>query len=645
MSDLTISPGYEVRLDGADLYYEGVRNDGSLTNVITGLGVPGKDKRTTAVVAVPNLLTSVDLEFLYHNGLIRRFVDSIPEEILKFPPSIEIDKEVNEDETTVADFDTYIQDNEYTYTICEVMKLQGLYGGSGLLVLADDGREPQEPLDFKNIRSADFVPLSNEEIVPYDLTYGDLANPQYYQISTSKKIIPDQDNPGDFNTLKIHRSRFIRFDGLYLPWRVRNTYHGWGLSRIQVIYDAFVMYESGLGGLSETLASGDILVHSMPGLMQKVAANQEDLLKKRLELNRMALSIYGMAVLDKDETLQNISRSVGNMAAAGQPFVEYLQAVTGWPASILMGTSPGGLGKEGRFEERVWAKLVSYWQEAHARRGITRMFRILLACKDGPTGGNIPKNWKVLFPSTFVETEAEALANDNLIAQRDQVYASLGSLDPLELRTRFAKPKFDRNLQLNEDITAQKEAAQQAQFQTQMVGMEAQMESILNPEPPPGEEPADGKEQPTEQSSGSTSNPAPVKGKIAPEVGPPGKKTQTKKDGFAIYPAKGLKIQVTNQFPDGSRAGYVVGADNHRVDSSTDAPYLILGPNTAKNYSMYRVKFNTDSGLRDGPYMTGYTSLKSASNSAKMILKGIPIAGLSIISTEEEDSIKGAWVY
>lgn len=640
--DITVSP--EVRLDGADIYYDAVRNDGSLTNVITGLGMPGKDKRTGIVVAQPTFLTPQDLELLYYNGLIRRFVDAIPEEIIKHEPTIQLGKEVDPEDTTVEDFDSYLQTEELTYTISEVMRLQGLYGGSGLLILADDGGEPDSPLNLKNIQNISFVPLSSEEIVPYDLTYGDLANPLYYQISTSKKIVDNQTNPGDFNTLKIHKSRFIRFDGLYLPWQVRNTYNGWGLSRIQIIYDAFVLYESSLGGLSETLSSGDILVHSMPGLMAKVAANQEDLLKKRLELNRQALSVYGMAVLDKDETLTNISRSVGNMAAAGQPFVEYLQAVTGWPASILMGSSPGGLGKEGRFEERVWSSIVLNWQESYCRRGITKMFRLIMASKSGPTGGNIPKNWRVKFPSTFTETETERLTNDNLIAQRDQVYVSMGALQAVEVRGRFNKPEFDRELSIDENITEQMQAAQEAQFQTQMAGLDAQMESMLNPQPPEGEVPPEENAQ-SRNEQGGILPPDSVQGNIAPESGPPINKRQTKKDGFALYPSKALKIQVTNEFPDGSKVGFIVGADNHRVDSSTNAPYLILGPNTTKNYSMYRVKFNTDSGLKDGPYLTGYTSIKNANNAAKSILKGISIAGLSIISREEEDSIKGAWVY
>lgn len=639
MSDLTISSGPEVRLDGADTYYEGVRNDGTLTNVITGLGQPGKDKRTGTFVTPPTILTPRDLECLYYNGLIRRFVDAIPEEIVKHEPSIMLGKEVDPEDTTVEDFDSYIQENELTYTISEVMRLQGLYGGAGLMILANDGLKPDQPLNLKNLRSVNFTPLSSDEVAPYDLNYGDLANPAFYQITTSKKLYDEQETPSQFNALKVHKSRFIRFDGLYLPWRERNTYQGWGTSRIQVIYDAFVLYESSMGGLSETLSSGDILVHSIPGLMQKVAANQEDLLKKRLELNRMALSVYGMAVLDSDETLTNISRSVGNMAAAGQPFVEYLQAVTGWPASILMGSSPGGLGKEGRFEERVWSTLVLNWQESYCRRGITRMFRTIMAAKDGPTGGNIPKNWRVKFPSTFTETETERLTNDNLVAQRDQVYVGMGAIQPVEVRGRFTKPEFDRELDIRDEITEQMEAQAQAQFQTQMVGMEAQMNAILNPQPVEDEQVSP---EGAPQASNSSDS---IKGSILPSTGTGANKKTTKTDSFAVYPAKALKIHVTNQFPDGSKAGYLVGADNHRIDSSENAPYLILGPHLGKNYSMYRVKYNTDSGLKDGPYLTGYTSLKSANNAAKMILKGIPIGGLSILSSEEEDSIKGAWVY
>ena len=96
--------------------------------------------------------------------------------------------------------------------------------------------------------------------------------------------------------------------------------------------------------------------------MQRIAAGGEADIKKRLELNNMSRSVYGTVVLDTEESLENLSRNLTNISSATDPFVKQLQAVTGWPASILMGDSPGGLGKEGRFEERVWASLVEAWQ-------------------------------------------------------------------------------------------------------------------------------------------------------------------------------------------------------------------------------------------------------------------------------------------
>ena len=96
--------------------------------------------------------------------------------------------------------------------------------------------------------------------------------------------------------------------------------------------------------------------------MQRIAAGGEADIKKRLELNNMSRSVYGTVVLDTEESLENLSRNLTNISSATDPFVKQLQAVTGWTASILMGDSPGGLGKEGRFEERVWASLVEAWQ-------------------------------------------------------------------------------------------------------------------------------------------------------------------------------------------------------------------------------------------------------------------------------------------
>ena len=337
------------------------RIDG-LTNVLTGMGIAGHDKLTGVGLDATYILGAAELEELYMNGLMRRYVDAIPNTIISNPPTITLGGDVDPDDDTVQRVEQYIQDNELTYVFAEQMRLQRLYGGGGIVMIINDGRDAAEPVNVRNIRGIKFVALSSEELTPDDKAYIDVSKPTHYILNTFKKV--DEDEARRPGTISIHHTRVARFDGLYLPWRSRQATYGWGLSCLQPLWDALVIYESAIKGLSNVQASGDILTHRMPGLINRIAAGQEELLIKRLELHKLSMSNYKTILLDSEEEMKNLSRNLSNMASATEPFVEYLQAVTGWPSSILMGKSPGGLGKEGRFEERVWAGINTEWQEA-----------------------------------------------------------------------------------------------------------------------------------------------------------------------------------------------------------------------------------------------------------------------------------------
>ena len=193
-------------------------------------------------------------------------------------------------------------------------------------------------------------------------------------------------------------------------------------------------------------------------------------------------------VIDAEESVENLSRNLTNLSQAIDPFVKHLQSVTGWPASILMGDSPGGLGKEGRFEERVWASLVEQWQDVYCRIPITEIFRYILASKDGPTRGRVPDSWEVMFPSVFVQTDEEKAALRNQIAQSDNVYVQMGSLNALEIRqSRFGGTEFSIETQLEETITEQISTQVDMQFQQQMAGFDAQMQAAQGQVPPEGD--------------------------------------------------------------------------------------------------------------------------------------------------------------
>ena len=78
------------------------RNDGALINALTGLGVGSRDKTTATSVGFQTLLVEAELESLYINGIPRRYVDAIGDEILRHRPTITLGGDSAEDDSEVV---------------------------------------------------------------------------------------------------------------------------------------------------------------------------------------------------------------------------------------------------------------------------------------------------------------------------------------------------------------------------------------------------------------------------------------------------------------------------------------------------------------------------------------------------------------
>jgi phage-related protein (TIGR01555 family) len=596
------------------------RNDGALVNVLSGMGLTTKDKTVATSVGSKAILSEGELEALYAHGIPRRYVDAISDEILRHRSTIKLggDEQENANDL-IATFEEYLKVTQFHHAFAEVVKLQRLYGGAGLVLLIDDGLAPEEPVDPARIRAVrGYVPLSRHELIPEDFSITDYTKPSHYRITTAQRLTADQQ--GQYVNVRIHSSRVARFDGLYLPWNVRVRNTGWGLPVLQLVWEAYKRYETALSGLESMTTDSDLFVHKIPGLFNRIASGNESDLRKRLEANNLSRSVYGGMVVDTEEELSFLNRALSNIASATDPFVKDLQAATGWPASILMGDSPGGLGKEGRFEERVWSSLVEQWQELYCRTAVTEVFTYILASREGPTRGRPPQKWSVEFPSVFTETDSEKAALRLQVSQIDNQYVNMGVLNALEVReARFGGTEYSIDTTLDADFTEQLRTKADADFQMQMMGLEAQAQAIQN-------QPT---QTPEQEGGADTETPLP-------------EEDQTQLDSAETYQAHGYKIAVNRQL-HGNRMGYLVAPDGQRIDASNSASVFVVGPHRAQGRKLYRARFDNQGELVDGPYTIGFRSLKAAKQAISSFYPRQNVAGLSPVPEGEAEALRAGW--
>ena len=407
--------GGELRMDG-------------LQNALLGMGT-GRDKSKYTTAQPIVFLTQEELEALYGEWLPRRVVDIVAEQSTRKGFKVLFGGEGAAAEEVVG-IEQAIEDLYILENLMLASKNARLYGGACILLYIDDGRKADQPVDFRNIRRIEamevldrwqIAPVINEE------NLYDYSKATYYQIISGDLIAQPQ-------LTYIHKDRILRFDGLWLPYRIRQRNYGWGMSSLQTIYDSFKHYWTGLNSAATLLTEFDVFVHKLRGLSTMLAAGKEKDVRDRLVLNDMSRSIYrGYAIDAEKEEIEFISRNFGGIGEVLEKLRIDIIGASQIPHTILFGESPSGLGATGRSEERDFAKMLGDYQIAHYKRPLQKLVEMIMLSKDGPTKGQMPDSWRISFNNLFELNEREMADVRARVAAVDGRYIQLGVLHPQEV--------------------------------------------------------------------------------------------------------------------------------------------------------------------------------------------------------------------
>ena len=425
----------------------GVRADG-LANVLTGMNT-GRDKsqytKTTATV----FLAQEELENLYGEWLPRRIVDIYADQATRKGFKVLFGGDgVRAEE--VQGIEQVIEDLYILEHLNLAAKNARLYGGACLLLFIDDGRPAYMPVDKRNIRRIEDIEcLDRWQIAPVinEENLYDYSKATYYQIISGDLINQPQ-------LSYIHKDRILRFDGDWLPYRIRQRNYGWGMSSLQTVYDSFRHYWTGLNSAATLLTEFDIFVHKVRGLAAMLAAGKESSIRDRLQVNDMSKSIYrGYAIDAEKEELEFISRNFGGIGEILEKLRVDIIGASKIPHTVLFGESPSGLGSTGRSEERDFAKTLADYQSVHFKRPIKKLMEMIMLSKEGPTKGELPESWRISFNQLFELNEREMADVRARVAAVDGRYIQLGVLSPKEVAdARYGGSEWSMELTLDPSV-------------------------------------------------------------------------------------------------------------------------------------------------------------------------------------------------
>lgn len=317
-------------------------------------------------------------------------------------------------------------------SLADARRWSRLYGGAGAVMLVDDGRGYDEPLDRKNIRAFRgllVVDRYQMQVETWNLQPGSVGfgGPQTYTVSTDSNDLQG----------RIHADRVVRFNGIDLPHRIMMRNGGWGASVLDRVWAAIRAYGSSHEYIEEMLSSFSYDVVSIKGLADGLDSEAAAEVIARLEAMRAGLSIIGALALDADsgERYESKTRSVAGVDGLVERFVARLVAATDMPRSILLGETPGGLNSgENAGEIRSWYDAVRVRQRDLFVPALEQVLEVMLRSRLGPTAGLLPVEWGVDPRALWQQSELERAQTRAANAQARSLDVQSQIVDPNEAR-------------------------------------------------------------------------------------------------------------------------------------------------------------------------------------------------------------------
>lgn len=389
-----------------------------LENLMANLGT-NQDKRSHSRF-VNNKQLSLDgnqeeLNAMYRTDwLAGKIVDIVPDDMTRewreftgdIDPTI-VEKLVDEEDRL-----------QLSHSFNLAHKWARLYGTAFIVISADDGQAPDQPLDInrlkkgglRHIKVVDRHRVNNAEVVPVaDPMNVNFGMPEFYRFNET--------------SVRIHASRVIRFDGITLPYdefRRNNYYSDSVLSRL---YDAITNFNTTANAAASMVYETNVDIMKIKGLMGYLQTPEgESLLRKRFALASSMKSFNNMLLLDSEEEYTNKTNTFSGLDALLDRFSLFLSSSSDIPATRLLGMSSSGLMATGEGDLKNYYDMIRSSQMREYKPKLDLFDRLI--AKSLGLGEELDLNYefKSLFQMTPKETADLQLTN----AQRDQVYLDRG---------------------------------------------------------------------------------------------------------------------------------------------------------------------------------------------------------------------------
>lgn len=407
------------------------------------------------------VIPDMQLTGLYEgNGLFSKIIDTPAEEALKHG----FDLNLKSDEVN-AFVEDALDDLEWEEKAATAIKWARLYGGALIVMLIDDGRGLEEPVDWEHIRSVDELRVYERSIVQpdyaslYQQDYGGkgvgnrvskFGQPEYYYVSSI------------YGSFKVHESRCLVFRNGVLPEQTSNaTYLFWGMPEYVRIRRALRETVTAHTDSVKLLERSVQAIYSMKGLASLLTTDDgENQVLKRLQLVDTSRGLLNSIAIDSEgEQYDFKTFQFSGVKDVIDATCNMLSALTNIPQTILFGRSPAGMNATGDSDLESYYNFVEKIQRLMLKRNLRTLLDVVF--RAGIASGDVAEepDYKLEFKPLWSLSDTEQATVDQtkaqtalVKAQTAQAYVDMQALDPTEVRRRLASDEeFDVEDIISED--------------------------------------------------------------------------------------------------------------------------------------------------------------------------------------------------
>lgn len=407
------------------------------------------------------VIPDMQLTGLYEgNGLFSKIIDTPAEEALKHG----FDLNLKSDELN-AFVEDALDDLEWEERAATAIKWARLYGGALIVMLIDDGRGLEEPVDWEHVRSIDELRVYERAIVQpdyaslYQQDYGGkgvgnrvskFGQPEYYYVSSI------------YGSFKVHESRCLVFRNGVLPEQTSNaTYLFWGMPEYVRIRRALRETVTAHTDSVKLLERSVQAIYSMKGLASLLTTDDgENQVLKRLQLVDTSRGLLNSIAIDSEgEQYDFKTFQFSGVKDVIDATCNMLSALTNIPQTILFGRSPAGMNATGDSDFESYYNFVEKIQRLMLKRNLRTLLDVVF--RAGIASGDVAEepDYKLEFKPLWSLSDTEQATVDQtkaqtalVKAQTAQAYVDMQALDPTEVRRRLASDEeFDVEDIISED--------------------------------------------------------------------------------------------------------------------------------------------------------------------------------------------------